>query len=178
MTSTANKELFEQHYKSLCHFAWKLCGDLTEAEDLVQDAFIAYFNHEDHVSTNESAVKNFLYTSVRYAFLNSKRREKVVEKYWLTTPFSEYSQESLELNIIHSEVIAEVHKIMESMPPGCQIVFKMGYFEGLSNQEIAKELNLSINTIKTQKQRALKTIMKKLHPEFLPIVLIWFTIIR
>lgn len=178
MSSITNKQLFEQHYKSLCHFAWKLCGDITEAEDLVQDAFISYFNQEEHVSTHETAIKNFLYTSVKYAFLNKKRREKVVEKYWVSSPFNEYSHESLELNIIHSEVIAEVSKIVAGMPPGCQIVFKMGYFEGLSNQEISKELCISVNTVKTQKQRALKTIMKKLNPELLPLALIFYNMFR
>ncbi|UZJ66494.1 hypothetical protein OKW96_08105 [Sphingobacterium sp. KU25419] len=39
-------------------------------------------------------------------------------------------------------------------------------------------MNLSINTIKTQKQRALKTIMKKLNPEFLPVLLLWYSMIR
>ncbi|AIM38726.1 RNA polymerase sigma factor [Sphingobacterium sp. SG20118] len=171
MTSIANKQLFEEHYGSLCHFAWKLCGDLTQSEDFVQDAFISYFNNQEHVSVNQVAIKNYLYTSVRYAFLNSKRKEKVVEKYWLATPFNESSQDSFELNIIHSEVVAEVHRIVESMPPGCQVVFRMGYFEGLSNQEISKELNISVNTVKTQKQRGMKLVMQKMNPEFLPIVI-------
>lgn len=178
MNSIANKQLFEEHYRSLCHFAWKLCGDVTEAEDLVQDAFISYYNHEEHVSAHKTAIKNYLYTSVKYAFLNSKRKEKVVERYWLNSPFSECSNDSLELSIIHSEVVAEVYKIVESMPSGCQVIFKMGYFEGLSNQEISKELNISVNTVKTQKQRGLKTIMKKLNPEFLPMAIFLYSVFR
>lgn len=178
MNSNVHKQLFEEHYRSLCHFAWKLCGDATEAEDLAQDAFISYYNNQDHISTHGGAIKNYLYTSVKYAFLNRKRKEKVVEKYWLNSPFNEYSKDSLELSIIHSEVITEVYKIVESMPHGCQVVFKMGYFEGLSNQEISKELNISVNTVKTQKQRALKTIMKKLNPEFLPMVLVFYSMFR
>ncbi|UIR56261.1 sigma-70 family RNA polymerase sigma factor [Sphingobacterium sp. SRCM116780] len=178
MESDFNKLLFEQHYKSLCHFAWKLCGDIVEAEDLAQDAFIAYFKNKEHISSHEIAIKQFLYTSIKYAFLNVKRKEKVEEKYWSATPFSEQSVDSFELNIIHSEVLAEVHNIVNSLPIGCQVIFKMGYFEGLSNQEIAKELNISVNTVKTQKQRGLKIVKSKLHPEFLPFFLLFYSLLQ
>lgn len=172
-----DKSLFEQYYKSLCHFGWKLCGDMTQAEDFAQDAFIAYFKKRNDISTNEFAIQQFLYTSVRYSFLNLKRKEKVEARYWGFMPFDEHGPESLELDIIRSEVIAEVYKIVSSLPSGCQAVFKMGYFDGLTNQEIAKVLHISVNTVKTQKQRGLQFVMKKLHPEFLPIFLMFLPFI-
>lgn len=174
MERGASQILFNKHYKSLCHFAWKLCGDISLAEDLVQDAFIAFFKNQELISKDEIAIKQFLYTSIKFAFLNLRRKEKVEQKYWFNLPFTELSNDSFELNIIHSEFIAEVHKIVSEMPSGCQTVFKMGYFEGLNNQEIAEKLDVSVNTVKTQKQRGLKLVMQKLHPEFLPIFIIFF----
>jgi RNA polymerase sigma-70 factor (ECF subfamily) len=48
----------------------------------------------------------------------------------------------------------------------------MGYLEGMKNHEIAKELGISVNTVKTQKQRALQLLRLKLKPEFFIFLLI------
>lgn len=57
LTMQKEEVLFKTHYNGLCHFAWKILGDLTIAEDLVQDSFIAYFKNTDQVSDNEIAIK-------------------------------------------------------------------------------------------------------------------------
>ncbi|MNO05198.1 RNA polymerase sigma factor [compost metagenome] len=57
------------------------------------------------------------------------------------------------------------------MPASCQQIFTLGYLEGLSNLEITDRLQISINTVKTQKQRGMKMLLEKLHPEFLPIII-------
>ena len=42
---------------------------------------------------------------------------------------------------------------------------------GLKNQEIADELNISINTVKTQKKIAYSKLKQKLEPRLAPILL-------
>lgn len=163
--------LFKTHYNGLCHFAWKIVGDLAVAEDLVQDSFIAYFKNTEEVSDNEVAIKNYLYSSVRFACYNHIRHEKVRQKYWNVVGFTEEDNTALELNMIHSEVIQEIYRIIEEMPFACQQVFRLGYLEGLSNLEITKELQISVNTVKTQKQRGMKMLLKRLNPEFIPIII-------
>ncbi|MDM1293529.1 RNA polymerase sigma-70 factor [Sphingobacterium sp. N143] len=165
------ERLFRVHYKSLCHFAWKIVGDVSIAEDLVQDAFIAFYKEAGKIHENEIAIKNFLYSAVRFACYNHLRHEKVKQKYWSVVGFTEEDDYALELNVIHSEVIREVYRIIEEMPQACQEVFRMGYLEGLSNLEITKKLQISINTVKTQKQRGMKMLLKKLNPEFLPLII-------
>jgi len=68
-------------------------------------------------------------------------------------------------------VINEVYRIIAEMPVACQKIFKMGYLEGLSNLEITEKLQISVNTVKTQKQRGMKILLDKLHPEFLPFII-------
>ncbi|WP_343539725.1 RNA polymerase sigma-70 factor [Sphingobacterium thalpophilum] len=164
------EKLFRQYYKSLCHFAWKFVGESSVAEDLVQDAFIAFYK-EGKTLENEAAIKNFLYSSVRFACYNYLRHEKVKQRYWNVIGFTEEDDRALELNIIHSEVIKEIYRIIEEMPFACQQIFRMGYLEGLSNLEITQKLQVSVNTVKTQKQRGMKILLKKLSPEFIPFVI-------
>jgi len=173
MKKSTDELLFKKYYARLCHFAWKLVGDKLVAEDVVQDAFCSYFDQKDRISDDESAIKNFLYSAVRFACYNLYRKEKVEERYWLLNPIVEGEESKVEHEIIFSEVIADVHRVVAEMPNSCQHVFRLGYLEGLSNLEIAKELQISVNTVKTQKQRGMKTLLAKLNPEFLALFILF-----
>lgn len=165
------EKLFRQYYKSLCHFAWKFVGQSAVAEDLVQEAFISFFKEKQRIDESDSFVRNYLYTAVRFSCLKYLRHQKVKEKYWSLVDFKEEDEHSVELSLIHTEVINEVYRIIAQMPASCQQIFKMGYLEGLSNLEITDRLQLSVNTVKTQKQRGMKMLLEKLHPEFLPLII-------
>ncbi len=159
------EELFQTYYSRLCYFSFQIVKDKASAEDIAQDAFVKYWDQQELVARHEIAVKNFLYTTVRNASLNFIRHEKV-EKHYLE------KQDPLALDeagilhaLIRSEVIDEIYSAIESLPESCRRISRMGYLEGMKNHEIAAQLGLSINTIKTQKQRALQLLRLKLHPE-------------
>lgn len=78
----------------------------------------------------------------------------------------------IELNIIRSEVLEIVYKAIESLPDSCQLIFKKTYLEGFSNMDVAEELNISINTVKTQKQRGMKALKAKLNPDIIALFLL------
>lgn len=169
------ERIFKTYYKSLCHFAWKIVGDSDSAEDLVQDTFVAFFKRNGWENDEDSVTKSFLYHSVRNACLNHIRHEKVKRKYWSLFEFKEEDDFVFEMNIIHTELLQEIYRIVEEMPFSCQQVFRMGYLDGFSNLEITKTLQISVNTVKTQKQRGMKILLKKLNPEFLPLFIIFLT---
>jgi RNA polymerase sigma-70 factor (ECF subfamily) len=60
--------------------------------------------------------------------------------------------------------MGEVHAAIESLPEGCRTVLKMAYFEKLRNEEIAGILDVSVNTVKTQKMRGIKLLRLRLDP--------------
>ncbi|MGO1650504.1 MAG: RNA polymerase sigma-70 factor [Sphingobacterium sp.] len=163
------KSLFTKYYKALCYYAWDMVQDTAQAEDLVQDAFLAYWNHRTEIAQNELQIKSFLYTSIRHAAYNLHRRDKVVEKYVQRQDLSEVDETHFEQQIMMAEFMAELYRIVGDLPPACQNVFRLSYLDGLSNQEVASELSVSVHTIKTQKQRALKVIRQKLNPELFGI---------
>lgn len=165
------EKLFKEYYTRLCHFAWQLLNDKDMAEDVVQDAFMVYWNNRDSVLENDIAVKNFLYASVRNACYNITRREKVTQRFQSLYRVDELEESQVLANIIRSEVMVEIHKVIQSMPPGCKEVFRLGYLDGLTNAEIAEQLDISVNTVKTQKQRGLKLIKGKLNPELFVLLL-------
>jgi len=168
------EELFRRYYTRLCHFAFQLLNDHVLAEDIVQDAFVAYWNHKEMVSPNAISIRSFLYTSIRNSCYNMSRRKKVVERYMQMHSVDIDGDETALNAIIRAEVIAEVTQAINTLPEGCRQVFRLGYLEGLNNSKIAEVLDISINTVKTQKQRGMKALRALLRPELLSILGILF----
>lgn len=172
--SALTEKLFKQYYRILCHYAWQYLKDIEVSKDLVQDVFTSFHQRKFDLNTekNEDYFRNYLYLSVRNACFNLLKKKQVQEKYWQDNNFEEQSEHLIELNIIRSEVLAAVYSAIESLPESCQLIFKKTYLEGLSNAEVAEELNLSINTIKTQKQRGMKALKAKLNPDLIALFLL------
>ncbi|MEO5945354.1 MAG: RNA polymerase sigma-70 factor [Chitinophagaceae bacterium] len=164
------RHLFEVYYRRLCYFAHKLIGDKDAAEDIVQDAFVAYWKKSADFD-NELSSKSFLYLTVKNACLNVIRHGEVVKKYAESRNDSEYTEEKVTENIIRSEVVGEIHTAIATLPKGCRQVLELAYFGELKNDEIAEKLQISINTVKTQKARALQLLRLKLDVGSLVLVL-------
>lgn len=169
----ADKVLFTKYYKLLCFFAWKMVKDQAQAEDLAQDAFVSYFQNKSRLSTDEAAIKAFLYSAVRFAVFNQNRKTLSEKKYWERSPFSEADTIDYEHQIIQAEFTFEIHVALQKLPEACQKVFSLSYLEGMTTEEIANELEVSINTIKTHKKRGLKALRKMLRPEFFSLFLLF-----
>ena len=164
-SSLVHEELFRRYYTRLCHFAFQLLEEKDMAEDIVQDSFLAFWNSSSQIADDPIAVKNYLYSSVRNACYNLHKRSKIKERYLQIQPTEELEEPKALQAMIRAEVMNEIYKVIQTLPRSCQQVFRMGYLEGLSNPMIADTLGISINTVKTQKQRALKVLRASLNPE-------------
>lgn len=164
------RSLFDLYYTRLCYFANRLIGNKDAAEDIVQDAFVAYWKKSTDFE-NELSIKNFLYLTVKNACLNLIRHEQVVKRYAESNDDSGYTEEKITENIIRSEVAGEIHTAIATLPKGCRQVLELAYFGELKNDEIAEQLQVSINTVKTQKARALQLLRLKLDVGNLILVL-------
>jgi RNA polymerase sigma-70 factor (ECF subfamily) len=166
------KELFDNYYTRLVYFSAQIVGSKASAEDIAQEAFIKYWNQRDEIATHQLAIKNYLYNSVKNASLNAIRHQKVKDNYSQSISNVSVTEDNIISTIIHAEVLSELHKAIESLPESCQRISRMGYLDGMKNHEIAEELGISINTVKTQKQRALQLLRLKINPELFSFLLI------
>jgi len=164
------ESLFKEYYPRLVLYAFEIIKDRAQAEDLVQEAFVKYWKGSCEVADNPVAIKNYLYTTVRNSALNVIRHEKVKQKYSRQVD-SESAEERTALNaLIQSEVLAGLAKALQSLPEGCQRISYMSFLEGMKNDEIARELGVSVNTVKTQKRRAVQLLRLKLDPEVVALL--------
>lgn len=167
------KNIFNDLYKSLCLFGNKYVEDLEVSKDLVQDVFIKIW--EDKIEfKNKDTVKSYLYTSVKNRsldYLKSKR-------YKSTELFSSIKMEQLETEsffmreVVVSETSAIIEKAINTLPNKCAQIIRLSA-NNFTNIEIAKNLNISINTVKTQKKIAYKRLKPILKEHIILIIYIF-----
>lgn len=149
---------FDRYYAALCYFARGfLPGSPVIAADIVQDAFERLWErHADFMQ--ESSIRSFLYVTVKNAVLDLQKHDRVIRKHHaLQRPETNMHETALE-RMIEAEALANVHCAIQRLPEGCRSVLNLGYFQGLRNAEIASRLQVSVNTVKSQKMRAIKLL--------------------
>lgn len=161
--------IFKEYYGSLCYFASQYLNDEETVEDLVQDVFITLLEKKMFFQSVVH-LKNFLYLSIRNACLNYIRNSRSKEKY-IASLAHEDQLENMEEGIILTEIHRELAAAVERLPEECRKVFDLCYFQGLDNESAAKELGLSINTVKAQKARGKKILKENLKDIFSLFVL-------
>lgn len=145
---------FEKYYPSLCFFANRFVKNKEAAEDIVSEALMKVW--EKRASIEEpKALKNYCYMAVRNAclrWLENKHHYNIS-----SLPISEslYSEETVLHNIIKTEVVEELHAAIKQLPSKSSQVFAKLYIEGKSVAETAKELQLTVSTIKSHKRNGL-----------------------
>ena len=148
---------FHIHYRPLCYFAAQLVGNQQDAEDIVKDTYVKLWQKHTDFETAQN-IKAFLYISVRNACLNFLRHMQVKESSRKELMYLEENKgEELVLNqMIRAELMQEIYTEIEKLPEKRRQVFKMSYLDGLKNDEIATQMNISIHTVKEHKGKALQ----------------------
>jgi len=160
----AFERFFKQHFASLCTWCQHKYGfDTDIAKEVVHTAFIKLWKNRSTVSA-DAPVKAFLHTIINNTSLDILRHAKVRQRFeryvqqrnegaGSTTPPDNYDTKKLR---------ADIDNAVSELPDQMRTIFELSRFEGLKYAEIARQLNVSINTVETQMSRALKKLRLKL----------------
>lgn len=166
--------LFNEYYEPLYRFACRFVGDPQTAENITQDIFVKLWESRSSIKISTN-VKAYLFTSVRNHSLNYIKREKFVTSYDSEDEAIIDEDSSVDNSIIQEEIYEAVHKAINKLPEQCREIYLMNRYDELSYQEIADIRKISINTVKTQMKRALKSLRENLsHFKFLLLAVINF----
>lgn len=154
------RKLFDEYYAALHRFAVSILNSDRGAEDIVQEIFVTIWEKRLKFE-NETALKTYLYKSVRNKALNQLRSESIRQKYSENKHEQEDVEESHLYKIIEEEVYREIRDAVETLPSQCKLIYKMAC-DGKKAAEIAEKLQLSVETINSQKKRAKKLLKERL----------------
>ncbi|MBX2925434.1 MAG: RNA polymerase sigma-70 factor [Chitinophagaceae bacterium] len=142
---------FKKYYPSLCFFANRFVKDKEMAEDIVSEALMKVWQKKNTIEA-PLAFKNYCYTSVRHACLRWLENQ---QRHAQQLPAELYTEETALQNIIRAETTEELHMAIQSLPPKSSTVFTKLYVEGKTVAEAAKELKLTVSTVKSHKRNGL-----------------------
>ena len=145
-----------EHFASLCAIADHIIGDRDAAQDIAQEVLIKYWeNKQPHESI--ASVKDYLFIMVRNEALNYLRsRERARSRHEKAFAESE-KEESPWDRIMEEETNQMLLDAIETLPAQCKRVVNLS-LEGNTANEIALILNISANTVKVLKNRALQKL--------------------
>ena len=139
-------------------------NDQDVSEDIVQDVFLKLLQKNIYFK-NIISLKAYLYRSVKNACLNYNKHKKVKELY-ADGEKSAFQTESDFLDqIIKEEVFFHLVKAVECLPNRCKNVFELT-MEGFKNAEIATQMKISVETVKSQKKRGRKILRELIKPVY------------
>lgn len=165
--------LLEKYHRQLNAYAITLAHDQSLAEDIVQNVFLKTWKSRKKLNP-EFSIRNFLYKCVYNEFLNSYQKNKAVVL--LNKKYIEYSHEvavELDDNLME-KMIEIVNREIKKLPPKCQKVFILSKKEGLTNNEIADYLEISIKTVEAQITKAFKILKNELGDKYKTILMVIF----
>lgn len=158
----AFNEVFSLFYQRITYMVVRLVGDAEDAKDILAEVFIKLWDKRTDF-TSLAAMKGFLYISARNRaldFLKAKKRQDTSKSsyaYWIDHP------EEVSALVLNAELVVQLEQEIQALPAKCREIVQLAYYEGLTSEEIARQLGISLQTVWNQKT----TAMKKLRAAFL-----------
>ncbi len=158
---TAFEALFATAAKPLYRYALRLTRQTDRAEDIVQDVFMRLWMRRTSLDPNRS-LRALLYVMVRTHALTQERtaskREALLsdmdEPPVLPTP-----EETTQARLLG----AQLRQWIDELPTRRREAFQLSRFDGLSYEEIANVMGLSVKTVDNHIWKALQHLRSRLH---------------
>jgi RNA polymerase sigma-70 factor (ECF subfamily) len=159
----AFEQFFKQHFASLC--AWcqhKYNFDTDIAKEVVHTAFIKLWKNRGTLSP-DMPIKAFLHKVIMNTSLDILRHARVRERFERFVQQRNESAGSTPQEKFEAKKLkADIDSAVSELPDQMRTIFELSRYEGLKYAEIARQLNVSVNTVETQMGRALKKLRIKL----------------
>lgn len=150
----AFETLFRRYYRYLYAIAIQYLKDASLAEDALQEVYLKLWTHREQLDPSQS-VKSYLATTMRNQLLNMIRDEKRSIMRHLVHQFAQSTVDTTtEETITLNEYGSVVREGLRQLSAQRQLIFTLRSEKGLSNEEVAHQLQLSINTVKVHYYQA------------------------
>lgn len=151
--------LFNTHSEAVRNFIYYKCGDLQQAEDIVQDAFIKLWNNCAKVIFEKA--KSYLYTISNNAFLNEVAHKKVVLAHQKMAN-SNTNNETPEFLLEEQEFMIKLKAAIADLPAKQREVFLLSRIDKKKYAEIAEIAGITVKAVEKRMSQALVVLRKQI----------------
>lgn len=162
------QEVFDNYYHPLCFYAGRFLKDDDEIKDIVQEVFVVLWEKKLFFE-NKYALKAFLYSSVHHAVLNKIKLMGIHRKHHgkIMDTEDEADSRNYLTKRIEDEALIAIYQAIAQLPPKCRKIFMLSYIQGYDIDQVAKKMNISLHTVKSQRARAKKLLQIYLKDLFI-----------
>jgi RNA polymerase sigma-70 factor (ECF subfamily) len=169
---TAWKQVFSDHWLSMCYLAVQYLSDEQLARGVASDVMSHLWEIRDSLNIKQS-LRAYLLQATRHRCLNllsSKTARSESESLSIDGYLhAEMTDTAHPLNrLLEKELEGSVNRLVENLPPQTRKVFLKSRMEGLTYNQISDELGISINTVRYHMKLAFSILREKIGN------LLWF----
>ena len=159
------EKVFVEHHAQVLRAAYRITGNASDAEDVLQTVFLRLLRAERGDALSETPA-SYLHRAAVNAALDLLRTRKT----WRPTPLDEVAHElaegagsNPEARQIDRQARDRVQATLAGMSPKMAEIFALRYFEGFDNHEIARMLRTSRSTVAVLLHRARHRMKKEVQ---------------
>jgi RNA polymerase sigma-70 factor (ECF subfamily) len=142
--------LYDEHHLPLFRFAWRLTASVADAEDIVQECFLALLQPDCPYDATRTPLRTYLFGAVRnQALKRYQRREEAAAE-----PPALADLRSPESEALRGETADVVARAIQSLPNQQREALILAHYEQLALVEIAAILEIEVAAVKSRLQRA------------------------
>lgn len=154
------RQVFDACYETLCQYAFTILKNAEEAEDIVQFMFLKLWDKRETLDIKKT-VRSYLFRSVYHRCINHLEHKTIVRNHQRNSK-SIPALHTQQPEVFPDELEESVRRAIDRLPPKCRTIFILSRYEELTYAEIAKRLNISVNTIQNQICKALRILREEL----------------
>lgn len=152
------REVFKEYYNPLCNFAASITSDRKMAQDVVQDVFTRLWDKRNELIIHSSE-KSYLFQAVKhraFELLRKRQNETKVNAIGFEESYSDEKEIEEQANKFMLKEF--LYSSIRQLPPKCQEIFVLNKLNGLTYNEIAEDLDISVKTVENQIGRAYRKL--------------------
>ena len=154
----AQRDLYEQYKVQMFRICLRYAPDRSQAEDILQDAFIKIFSNLEKYEGKGSFEGWMRRIVVNTALKNYKKSSVQKEQIGLES----YQEGSMEPKAVANLGEEELMNLISQLPDGYRVVFNLYVVEGYSHKEIAENLQIKESTSRSQLVKARRLLQEML----------------
>lgn len=162
--NAALAQLYDRHAAQMLGLANLILQDRGRAEDLVHDVFIEAWQRASTYQPQRSSVRTWLLMRVRSRAIDRMRMLATARNYAQAHANTEEEVSGIGVDPSVVRDRFQVCRALMKLPETQRVVIALGYFEGLSCQEIASRCDIPIGTVKSRLAAALNKLRAELNP--------------
>lgn len=150
--------VYQKYHAYLYALAVRYLKNSALAEDAVQHVFVKLWETTQNIDV-EINLKNYLYTMTKNYILNQFRNNReMISLNYVNAQQAFVSDCDVGKRLEDTQIMELLHEAIDELPLQKKMVCKKKIDENKSNQQIANEMNISVHTVKSHYQEAIKML--------------------